>query len=315
MTTTHGVATGPARTWPARIRAIVLAAAVLIVSSCSNQHEGHQLSPATGGASGGVSTSEQAGAGHDHGDDHGGDQGGPGHGVLDAQDGYSLQLIQTPTTAGQAGVVAFRIAGPTGAPQTRFQLEQEKLMHVYVVRRDLADFYHVHPDIAADGTWSAPLTVRRPGPYRVVSEFVALDEQDQPHHLVLGTDFEVPGPYTAEPLPAPTPDIQSDGYDVALEGDPVADQPSMLTLRITKNGSPVVNLEPYLGTAAHLTAFHEGDLQVVHMHPTSPPPGASPADSAPMVHAEFPAKGLYRVFIQFQTDGQLHVAPVTIVAK
>lgn len=72
-----------------------------------------------------------------------------------------------------------------------------------------------------------------------------------------GTDFEVPGPYTASPLPAPTPDSRVDGYKVALEGEPDADQSSMLTLQLARNGSPVGDLEPYLGTVAHLTAFHE----------------------------------------------------------
>ncbi|AFM20503.1 hypothetical protein Mycch_5894 (plasmid) [Mycolicibacterium chubuense NBB4] len=278
----------------------------MVASSCSGQHQGHHPGAATPPAPAGVSAA--AGAGHVH--------GGTGHGVLDTQDGFSLQLIQTPTAAGQAGgEVWMRIASTSGAPQTRFQLAQEKLMHVYVVRRDLADFYHLHPDMAADGTWSAPFTVSRPGPYRLATEFAAIDEQSRLHHLVLGTDFEVPGPYTAELPPAPTADSRIDDYDVAVDGDPVAGQPTMLTLRITRNGSPVTDLDLYLGTVAHLTAFHEGDLQVVHMHPQAPPPGAGPRDSAPMVNADFPAKGLYRIFIQFQTDGQLHTAPITVVAQ
>ncbi|QNJ96550.1 hypothetical protein HZU40_34035 (plasmid) [Mycolicibacterium fluoranthenivorans] len=148
-----------------------------------------------------------------------------------------------------------------------------------------------------------------------MTAFVALDDRNQPHHLVLGTDFEVPGPYAAEPLPAATPDSRVDGYTVALEGDPVAGQPAMLTLRITQNGSAVTDLEPYLGSVAHLTAFHEGDLQAVHMHPQAPEPADDPPAVAPMVHAEFPATGVCRVVIQFQTRGQLDTAPITVVAR
>lgn len=306
--TKGGLVFGSAWRWLATLRATTLAAAVVVASSCGGQYQGHHPGAATSPAPAGVSAAEHAGAGHAH--------GGTGHGVLATQDGFSLQLIHTPTAAGQAGgEVSLRIASTSGAPQTRFQLAQEKLMHAYVVRRDLADFYHLHPDMAADGTWSAPLTVSRPGPYRLVTEFAALDEQSRLHHLVLGTDFEVPGPYTAELLPAPAADSRIDDYDVAVDGDPVAGQPTMLTLRITRNGSPVTELDPYLGTVAHLTAFHEGDLQVVHMHPQAPAPGVGPSDSAHMVHADFPAKGFYRIFIQFQTEGHLHTAPITVVAR
>ena len=32
-------------------------------------------------------------------------------------------------------------------------------MHLIVVRRDLSGFQHVHPDLAADGTWTMPLAL------------------------------------------------------------------------------------------------------------------------------------------------------------
>lgn len=302
----------------AAVRTVALATAVLVGSSCGGQHEGHNVgtgSPNTGsGVSPSPERSAHGGAGHDHGANGGHqDRGGSGHGLTDTEHGYTLQLLGSPVAASGAAELSFRIASPSGAPQSRFQVEQEKLMHVYVVRSDLADFYHVHPDMGADGAWSVPITVDRPGPYHLVAEFVALDDQSKPHHLMLGTDFDVAGSYASEPLPPPTSDTSADGYTVELTGESLADQPSMLTVRITQNGSAVTELEPYLGASAHLTAFHEGDLQAVHMHPM--PPGDGAPSGSLMAHAEFPAKGLYRMFIQFQTAGKLHTAPITVLAR
>lgn len=110
------------------------------------------------------------------------------------QDGFRLATQQIPTAAGQQSELSFRVSGPSGAPQTRFEEVHEKLMHVFVVRQDLNDFYHIHPTMAPDGTWSVPLTLRRPGPYRLVTDFVAVDEQNQPHPLVLEPTLNSPDP-------------------------------------------------------------------------------------------------------------------------
>ena len=37
----------------------------------------------------------------------------------------------------------------------------------------------------------------------------------------------------------------------------------------SKGSKPVTDLQPYLDTYAHLTAFHEGDAAFAHLHPTT----------------------------------------------
>ncbi|MBS4727985.1 hypothetical protein MSM1_06350 [Mycobacterium sp. SM1] len=278
---------------------------MLAVSCAGAKHQGHGGPASTSAApSAGASATGQPG-----GTDHG--HGGTGSGLSATHDGYRLQMLRSPSKPGQQGELSFRITNPSGEPQTRFQLEQERLMHVYIVRKDLADFYHTHPSMAPDGTWSVPLTIGQPGPYRAVTEFVALGEQNRPHHLVLGTDFEVAGPYSPEPLPAPAQQTSVDGYTVAVKLESAADMPDMpemLAIRITQGGAAVTDLEPYLGALAHITAFHQGDLAVAHVHPQMRAPGEL------MCHVSFPEPGLYRLFIQFQTKGQLHTAPITVQA-
>ena len=57
-----------------------------------------------------------------------------------------------------------------------------------------------------------------------------------------------------------------DGYDITLTGHARAGSESALTVTVTKNGVPVTELQPYLGTYAHLTAIHTGDLAFTHLH-------------------------------------------------
>jgi hypothetical protein len=291
---------------PAAVLFAVLAVAASTVTACGGATR-EQATPQ-------ASSPAAAPAGEHSHDDGGHEEGPAGGGLTPVQNGFRLALLRAPSAAGQHGELSFRLTGPTGSAQTQFQVVHDKSMHVFFVRKDLGDYYHVHPVMAPDGTWSVPLTVRRPGPYRLVTDFAALDDQNQPHKLVLGSDAEIAGPYSPDPLPAPARATSVDGYEVHVDGDLVAGQTSMMTVRITKAGAPVTNIERYLGALAHLAAFHEGDLEVVHMHPQeASSDGASPADL--MVHADFPVAGLYRVFIQFQTDGQVHTAPITLAVQ
>ena len=255
------------------------------------------------------------GPGHG-GSGHGHEDTSTGSGLTDVQEGFRLIDVRGPAVPGSVGVLSFRILDPSGAPQTRFEIEQTQLMHVYVVRADLTDFHHVHPTMTPDGRWSAPLTVASAGPYRVVTEFGAVTDRRTVRPFVLGTDLLVPGPYRPEPLPAPAPEVTVDGYTVKIDGDALAGQTSPLTLRFTRVGVPATDLQPYLGTYAHLTAFHPGNLEVVHVHPSgaAPSPG-TPGGPALTVDAEFPAPGLYRTYIQFQTDDIVRSAPITIAVR
>lgn len=92
-------------------------------------------------------------AGHDH--------GASGHGNLQAQDGCTVQLDRARAWWPRQGSSSCR---PSEAAQTRLQLEYQKLMHVYAVRVDLVDFYQLHPQMRADGTWSVPVTLSQSGP-------------------------------------------------------------------------------------------------------------------------------------------------------
>jgi hypothetical protein len=222
-----------------------------------------------------------------------------GDGLAATSDGYTFQPASTTVSSS----FQFRIVGPDGKAVTAFDTEQTKLMHFYLVRSDLTGFQHVHPTMAADGTWTAPLAAAASGTYRAYTQFVVKGTDE-----VLSQPVTVPGDDTKAALAAPSATTSVDGYTLTIGGQPMAGMSHELTVTITKDGQPVTDLQPYLDTDAHLTAFHATDGAFAHLHPQ----GKTGAKLT--FEAMLPKAGDWRLFIQFQTDGVLHTAPITINA-
>jgi hypothetical protein len=189
-------------------------------------------------------------------------------------------------------------------------------MHFYLVRSDLTGYQHVHPTMAADGTWSAPLAAVRPGAYRAYASFIAKDPMGKATALVLSDAITVPGSGSASetPLPGPSTTASVDGYVLSLAGQPMAGMEHTLKVTVSKDGKPVTDLQPYLDAYAHLTAFRQGDLAFAHLHPEGTANGDHGGPTLTF-HAEFAQSGTYRLFLQFQTAGTLHTAAFTLAVN
>ena len=233
-------------------------------------------------------------------------------GLQITEDGYRLQPVSPALAVGKPQPFAFRIIGPTGAPLTGYTTAHDKDLHLIVVRRDLSGFQHVHPTLAADGTWSIPLAVPAPGQYRVFADFRPAGHT---RGLTLGADVPAPGDYRPRPLPAAARTATVDGYTVTLDGDLVPGASSKLTLSVAKGGTPVTDLEPYLGAYGHLVALRDGDLAYLHVHPDGAPgDGRTAAGPQVTFYAEVPSSGSYRLYLDFQHAGTVRTAEFTAVA-
>lgn len=257
-----------------------------------------------------------AGTGHDMSDMGSMDMSKIGDGLTASVGGYTLTGVKAPAKANRAGTLSFRIEGPDGV-QKDYARQQDELLHVYLVRKDLTGYQHLHPTLeTSSGLWRADLTVPDPGPYRLVTEFEAITKDGNLDDRILGTDFTVAGRYT--PVTA-TPGIgvgqaSVDGFALTLDGTPKV-QGEELILTITRDGADVSTLQPYLASFAHITGFREGDLHTVHVHPDEEPDPDDPRATggprltlAPM----FSEPGRYRLFIQFKTDDVVHLVPMDI---
>ncbi|MDZ5444337.1 hypothetical protein U2F26_16570 [Micromonospora sp. 4G57] len=227
-------------------------------------------------------------------------------GLLVSDRGYTMRPVTAP-----AGVFAFRITGPDGAPVTRYDVAHDKRMHLIVARRDLSGFRHVHPELAADGTWRVASPLAGPGVWRAFADFTPTGGEA----LTLGVDVTVPGALEPRPLPAPATSTTVDGYTVTLAGAPQPGRTAELTLTVSRDGKPVTDLQPYLWAYGHLVALRQGDLAYLHVHPDGAPgDGRTPAGPEIRFAAEIPSAGSYRLYLDFRHGDAVHTAEFTVVA-
>jgi hypothetical protein len=216
-----------------------------------------------------------------------------------AQDG--LRLVATDTTAlrpHRTERLAFRIVDAHGATVRAFDVEQGRRMHLIVVRRDLTGYQHLHPAQTRDGTWTTPLRLPAAGAYRAFADFSTGGRRH-----TLGADLLAGGAFAPRPLPRPATSALVDGYDIVLHEQGM----NTLSFSVRRRGTPVADLQPYLGARGHLVVLRAGDLAYEHVHPLAHPgaPGEIVFESAT------PTPGSYRLFLQFRHGGRVHTAAFT----
>ncbi|MDI1466114.1 hypothetical protein QEZ54_34580 [Catellatospora sp. KI3] len=221
-----------------------------------------------------------------------------GDGLSDSHDGYLIRAVALPEKRGRAIPVAFQILGPDGRALTEYEPVQTKLLHLYLVRDDLSGYQHLHPELR-DGTWTTAVDIGDGGAYRFYAEF--LPKGRGGHTTTLGLPFVITGDTRLAPLPAPAPDSRAGAYTVhRLDGT--------AHLRAGRSGLlrfdvPGAVLEPYLGALAHMSAFEVRTQALTHLHPA--------ADELTF-HVQFPNRGEYRLFMDFQVAGKPQRAAFTV---
>jgi hypothetical protein len=224
--------------------------------------------------------------------------------------------------------LTLKILQPDGAPLTRFKTGAgpHTGVHVIVVRRDLATILHVHPPVAASGSFRADVSSLPPGPYRVVVDVYPAQQSPQPN-FQLFTTLRVPGRYAPRPLPPLHRQEVVDGYTFTLHGTPHlhAIQPAFLAFTVAgPNGKPVA-FTPWYGALAHAIFFRRGSLDYFHTHVCAPGAagctsvlgaakvtGSSSTPGRLDVGVLVPAAGTWRLFLQCRVNGRVLTAPFTL---
>jgi len=288
---------------PARalILAVVLLGAGFALAACGSENDDDHVATTTSQHAGHESGMTEAMEGG-HGGHANPAMSGP-QGLRASEGGFTVKAAKTTLPPGEVADYRFQIVDKHGMPVRDYEVDQERKLHLIVVRRDFAGYQHVHPKLGPDGTWSVPLRLAKPGPYRAFADFTV----DGKRHT-LGLDLRAPGHYAPEAMGHETTTSRSGPYEVTLEGAmPRAGQEGKLTFAVTKGGKPVDDLQPYLGGKCHLVALRHRDLAYLHVHPE----GKGAGDAIPFM-AEFPSAGGYQLFLQFRVDGKVRTAPFTV---
>ena len=219
-------------------------------------------------------------------------------GLAIAEDGLRVVVEDPELRRGREETLRFRIVDERGETVRDFDVEHEKRMHLILARRDLSNFQHLHPEQAADGSWSVSRPARRRRLVSAVRRLLARRRGADAGHRPAGRRRGRPAPAARARadrgerwrLPGP-----------AGRGEARPGQEADLRFTITKDGVPV-ETEPYLGAGGHLVALRDGDLAFLHVHPM---------DDSVRFAATFPTEGRYRLFLQFKHEGRVQTVAFT----
>jgi hypothetical protein len=253
---------------------------------------------------------------------------------------YQLEFHTVPAAVkpGRKITMFFQFRHPgTGEVVRNFEIVHEKRFHLFVISQDMEFFQHIHPVEQPDGTWTIDVVVPKAGYYKVLSDilpsggssqFIARalvtagyegDLEGDSAHLVVDTNLtksveDITAKVTYDP-PA---------FLVALYGH------INFFLTDTRTGSPITDLQTYLGAFGHTLIMSEDMEDYVHSHPMDilampdddggPPQFLIPPDAdlekirgGPEVTFEglMPKPGRYRAWTQFRRNDQIRTFAFT----
>jgi plastocyanin len=258
---------------------------------------------------------------------------------------FKIDFKSEPGTiqAGQASTLSFTVKDRQGATVKDLQIVHEKPMHLLIVSKDLAEFYHVHPEQSTDGSYSVQHTFQNGGEYKFYADFTP----QAAAQVVEQIDVKVDGVERAKvPLVADAKfEKNVEGLRVVMKpgGEIKAANELMLNFAVfdAVTNKPAADLQNYLGELAHFVIISEDMKDFVHAHPMSKGEhnesgkmkvegktdnhnadghdhstmqGATTKPSASEVaaHTAFPRSGLYKVWAQFQRGGKVITVPFVV---
>lgn len=221
-----------------------------------------------------------------------------------------VKLLTDPQTikAGTAAKLIF--AFQENNKNIPLDISHEMKVHLMVVDENLSWFRHIHPKEQADGSYSIMETFPDSGKYLLFSDF-------KPHGAAPVVDKKeiiVSGSGGNDKMDFSTKFVSLvDGYTVTLEnGDDLKTNRSQpLEISIVKDGKKLTenDIEPYLAATAHIAMISKEEKEFLHIHPVS--------DKRFPIYAETHIKkaGIYRIWVEFQTNGKIHTADFTVHTK
>ena len=190
------------------------------------------------------------------------------------------------------------------------EMEHEKKIHLILVNNDLSWFDHIHPEYNNDGSYTVTEKFPAPGRYTLFADY----KPSGSNHIVDKLIVNVPG--TEAPATAYAADKlagASENFAVTLtpaKGNLITGALMHLGGTVVRDGKEVDpnTLEDYLGAKAHMVVIGLSDKQYLHLHPEV-------KDGKFDLHTTFDKPGVYRGWIQFQSEGKLHTVDFTLNVK
>lgn len=239
---------------------------------------------------------------------------------------FTISLDQPPKiNPGEDVALKFTVFDASSGNQVKlFSRVYEKYIHLIIVDSELKLFNHIHPDQTEDGfviTTSFPKT----GQYHLYINLQPLGAIEQQFAFTVNVG-DVSTPVASDATPDTNLVKTFDDYEVTLaypsplkaSSMSIGEQKLTFTFKDAKTKQPITTLKPYLAAFGHLVMINKDTYDYLHVHPTNLVAPTPDQNGGPTV--EFlplglyaPIKpGVYRVFAQFNPNGQLMVADFTV---
>jgi hypothetical protein len=183
-------------------------------------------------------------------------------------------------------------------------------VHLFLLDSSFTDYHHVHPRAARKpGEYEFEFAPRKPGPYRMWVELHVA-----PFGFRQYASLDLPGRGSGEAKTAADRQttFEQDGikYEL-LTGELRAGVASRLKLRVTQDGKPCAQLEPFMEAFAHLVGFGENYRTILHTHPLMTAVTNTAARGGPELEFQIlPTEpGNMTFFAQVKINGQMKTAP------
>lgn len=264
--------------------------------------------------------------------------------TTDSAKAFTVDFKSEPNaiTAVTPVMLSFTVKDKQGATVKDLSIVHEKPMHLLVVSKDLAEFYHIHPEQQADGSYRVSHTFPNGGDYKLYADFTPQGAVQ----VVEQIDVKVAGTERAKVALVPDGKLEKtvDGLKVVMKPSAEIKAGQELTLDFqvfdAKTNKPAADLQNYLGELAHFVIISEDLQDFVHAHPMakgekmdgmkmdekksddhstgdhdhSGTKGTTtkPSQSEVSAHTAFPRSGLYKLWAQFQRGGKVINVPFIV---
>ncbi|MGM0777738.1 MAG: hypothetical protein ACQEXE_15365 [Bacillota bacterium] len=182
------------------------------------------------------------------------------------------------------------------------EVNHEKLLHLIVVSSDLKEYKHLHPETDEPGIFKVKHDLK-PGEYKA---FIDIKPKDlaynvKPVPFVIGEDHGDHEHNSLEPDSNLSKQIGGHSASLALSSFKVNEK---IELKFNLNGEVP---EQYLGALGHVVILDEKAENYIHVHPLE--------GNEPLFETEFTNPGIYKIWAEFQFDGEVFVFPYVIEIK
>lgn len=187
------------------------------------------------------------------------------------------------------------------------EIVHEKKLHAFLYDRALEEFQHVHPHFER-GIWHLDIEINRNGIY---SFWIQGTTADRPVQFRAKAMVTITDGADENSWPAVLTENRAgcDGEScLELSGEKLwAKREVMPNILFSRTDGAATELGWYLGERAHAVVTDVDGNDLIHVHPTD-----HGAEGQLMLHMMFPAKGMYKIWVQFLDHEVLRTIPITV---